>query len=192
MSRLRRIKMTLVFSETEVSFLRDISSLFYDLELLHDLMILANVEDYWRYRFTNAFYYRTGRPVQPIHRMRVGKIVKESPLTIELVAATIGAFLVLIQAFEKMVYLPLNREKLRLEVKNLGLEGDRRVLELESMELEMMESRLGIEGMKIFLNLLRRLENNPLKLEVASFELIEENNQLEDDAPPPFNQRTDP
>lgn len=178
MSGFQGIKMTLVFSETEVSFLRDISSLLYDLELIHDLMILAFVEDYCGYRFTNVFYFRKGRPVKPSHRIRVGKIIKESPLTIELAVASIAAFWVLIQAFEKMVNLPLNREKLRLEVKNLGLEVEKRIFEVESRELELIERRLGFEGMRIFISLLKRLENNPLKLEDASFEVIKEDIQL--------------
>ncbi len=179
MSGFQGIKMTLIFSETEVSYLRDISSLLYDLELIHDLMILAIVEDYYTYRFTHYFYYRKGRPVKPIHRIRVAKIIKESPLTIELAVASIAAFWVLIQALEKIVNLPLNREKLRLEIKNLGLEVDRRILEGEKRELKLIEQRLGYEGMKIYISLLKRLGNNPLKLEDASFEVIEEDIQLE-------------
>jgi len=100
------VRLRLFFHEEEKPFLLDVSSLFYDFELLYDLSLMLCVEEYDSYRFSRAFWYRRGRPIKAEHKLRVAKIVKESPLTIELgiagfVAAT-GTMWIMIQIIEKI------------------------------------------------------------------------------------------
>jgi hypothetical protein len=170
MNDFQNICLTLVFDEEKEQLLLNISSLFYDFELLHDLMLLTYVEEYSHYRFNQYFFYRKGRPLKKSHRLRAIKIIKKSPLTIELVLAGIigvsGAIWALIQAFEKISNWRLNRKKLEMEVEKLRLERDREKIEVE-------EKLLKKEALRIYISLLKRFESNPIKLVDASIEVYE-------------------
>jgi hypothetical protein len=160
------VRLRLIFHEEETPFLLDVSSLFYDFELLHDLSLILCAEDYKTYGFT-YFWYRHGRPIKENHKLRVVRIVKESPLTIELLIAAAtagsGALWILIQAIEKIQNWKLNREKLMLEVEKLKMEKSKMRLELEQMAKER-------EASYILNPLVRRLESIPVKL--ADIEII--------------------
>lgn len=155
------VSLRLVFNEEDRPFLLDISSLFYDFELLHDFSLILCAEEYQTYRFSRNFWFRHGRPIKADHKLRVVRIVKESPLTIELAiagfAAGSGALWILIQAIEKIQNWKLNREKVKLEVEKLRMEKDKLRLELE----QMAEER---EASYILKPLVRRLESIPIKL----------------------------
>jgi hypothetical protein len=155
------VRLRLMFREEDRPFLLDVSSLFYDFELLHDFSLILCAEDYQAYRFSRYFWYRYGRPIKADHKLRVVRIVKESPLTIELVIAGIvagsGALWILIQAIEKIRNWGLNREKLKLEVKKLRMENDKLQLELEQKAKER-------DAHYILGPLVRRLERIPMKL----------------------------
>jgi hypothetical protein len=155
------IKLELVFSEEKKPYLLDISSLLYDFELLHDFSLVICAEEYSEYRFSRYFWYRNGRPIKPTHKIRASRIVKESPLTVELVLAGItalsGAFWVLVQAMEKIRNWKLNKEKLKQEVEKLRLENQIKRVELEQKVQEK-------EAFEIFTSLMNRFESNPISL----------------------------
>jgi len=154
-------KLKLVFSEESRPLLLDISSLLYDFELLHDFSLILCAEDYSNYTFSRLFWFRNGRPIITDHRVRVARIVKESPLIIELVLAGIsvgsGALWVLLQATEKIQNWRLSREKLKLEVEKLRMEKEKLKLELE----QKIQQR---EAIHFFNSLITRLERLPMKL----------------------------
>jgi len=166
------VKLRLIFSEEEKPFLLDITSLFYDFELSYDFSLMLCVEDYYDYRFSRNFWFRHGRPIKSEHRLRVVKIVKESPLTIEsgiagFVAST-STIWILLQIIEKIQNWKLNREKLKLEVDKLKLEKDKLKLELEQKAKER-------EGLYILEPLVRRIDQLPMKL--ADLEIITNENK---------------
>jgi len=165
------VKMKLVFDDEKKPFFLDVTTLFYDLELLHDLFLLLYVEDYHDYKFSRRFFYRRGRPLKSNHRLRTFRIIKESPLTIELIVSIVvvssGAFWALIQAIEKIVNYKINREKLKLEIEKLRRENNLISYreEITKMEKELQEKELQErECFKILNSLLKRLESNPIKL----------------------------
>ena len=160
------LKMTLIFSEEKEPFLLDVTSLLYDFELMHDLVLLVYSKEYSEYVFTNRFYYRTGRPLEKQHRLRAVKIVKKSPLIIE-VSMAVGALWAFIQAIEKISNWKINKEKLRLEVEKLKLDIYKEKRELEKELLE-REVQLYYDNMK------KRLEDNPIKLIDISIEKPED------------------
>jgi hypothetical protein len=168
---LTQARLRLVFSEEERPLLLNISSLLYDFELLHDFSLLICAEDYSDYRFSRNFWYRTGRPIKIEHRLRAAKIVKESPLTVELIIAAVpvatGALWVLLQAIEKVQNWRLNREKLRLEIDKLRLE---KVLLRVELEQKLHER----EVTPFFNVLIKRLDSIPIKL--ADFTITSEEN----------------
>lgn len=117
--------MTIKFHEDKEPYLLDISSMLYDLELTHDFsVIIANKEFYPNYHFNRYFWYRKGRPVLKQHRIRALRIVKESPLILEVVIPSLGAIWILLQIFEKISNWNLKKEKLRLEVNKLRREEE--------------------------------------------------------------------
>jgi hypothetical protein len=114
------------FLEESYPDLLDISSLLYDLELSHDYGVLLSEKKYLDYEFSRYFWYRNGRPIDAYYRVKAGRIVKESPLELTLIIASIGALWVLLQIIEKVVNWPLNRKKLKLEVEKLEHEAAER------------------------------------------------------------------
>ena len=160
------IKLRLVFSEKEKPYLLDISSLLYDFELLHDFSLILSAEEYYDYKFSRYFWYRKGRPIKAHHKIRAARIIKESPLTIELVLAGVGALWLLLQAMEKIHNWRLNREKRRWEVEKLRIET-----KIKEMELEQKVQERQASG--ILYPLIDRFERNPISLVDMDIEIIE-------------------
>lgn len=162
------IKMRLVFEDEKKPYFLDISSLFYDFELLHDFSLLLYVEDYYDYRFSQYFWYRRGRPLKDHHRLRAFKIIKESPLTLELILSIIavssGAIWAITQAIKKIGNWKLNREKLKLEIEKLRRETNLLSYDETRAKIEMEKKLQERECSMIFNSLLRRLESNSIKL----------------------------
>jgi len=162
------IKIRLVFEDEKKPYFLDVSSLFYDFELLHDFSLLLYAEEYHYYRFSQYFWYRRGRPLKDEHRLRALKIIKESPLTVELilsiVAVSSGAIWVIVQAIEKIGNWKLSREKLKLEVEKLRHEKNIRYYDEQKARIEMENKLQERESWDIFNSLLKRLEINPIKL----------------------------
>jgi hypothetical protein len=164
----RNYGLRLTFNAEVWSHFLDISSLFYDLELLHDLSLILCVDDYSDYEFPRLFWYRTGRPIKEDQKIQVARIVKGSPLTIELVLAGVtifsGAFWVLVQAMEKIRNWNIYRKQLKLQVERLKLGNEIKRLELEQKLKERQEASRVLDA------LIKRLESLPLNLERAEFD----------------------
>lgn len=91
----------LQFVEDKYPLLLDVSSLMYDLVLAHDFGVILTEEEYSDYKFSQYFWYRQGRSIKPYHRIRTSRIIKESPLVLEVVIASTGGIWVLLQIIEK-------------------------------------------------------------------------------------------
>ncbi len=175
-----RIKLT--FMNDKKPYLLDISSLFYDFELLHDFCLIAYADEYKYYKFNNNFWYRKGRSIKKEHKIKALKIKKESPLTVEIIVSVIvglsGAFWALVQAIERINNWKLNRKKLELEIEKLKHEINIKFYEEKTARIEFEQKLLERETRDIFDSLLRRLEDNPLKLkdlEISSYDESEGN-----------------
>lgn len=169
-----RIKLT--FMNDKKPYLLDISSLFYDFELLHDFCLIAYVDEYKYYKFNNYFWYRKGRPIKKEHRIKALRIEKESPLTVEIIVNAIvglsGALWALVQAIERISNWKLNREKLEQEVEKLKKERNIKFYEEQQARVEFERKLLEREAWNTLNSLLRRLEANSLKLkdiEISSY-----------------------
>lgn len=162
------IKMNLVFGDGKKPHLLDISTLLYDFELLYDFSLLLYAEEYRDYQFSQYFWRRRGRPLKDEHRLRASKIIKESPLSVELILhivfGTCGAVWLLFQAIEKIRNWKLNRMKLEFEVKKLQYEKKIRFPDEQNVRLE-IENKLAEKAcLNIFNSLLKRLNTNPINL----------------------------
>jgi hypothetical protein len=121
------MKLKLYFKEQEKTpLLEDISSVLYDFELLYNFCLVTGAKEYSDYNFPQGFWFRKRRGIKEAHKLRTSKILKESPLFIELSIAesiaALGAIWILIQAIDKVYNMGLNRRKNILEVKKLKLE----------------------------------------------------------------------
>lgn len=159
-------KVQFQFVEDKYPLLLDISSLMYDLVLAHDFGVIITEEEYSDYKFNQYFWYRQGRPIKPYHKIRASRIVKESPLVLEVIVASIGGLWVLLQIIEKVQNWPLNREKLKLEVEKLRAEK-----QLRHEEPKMLAERR--KALREELNLIKRLNESPLMLEDVEIKIIE-------------------
>lgn len=169
MNNIRNIRMKLVFSEERKPYLLDISSLLYDFELLHDYSLLICAEEYSEYKFSQRFWYRNGRPLRLSHRLRAAKIIKDSPLTVELIIAGVvassGALWTLAQIIGKITNWRLNRKKLKLEIEKLERELGKARLEEEKAGLDLEQKMLKRRAFGIQCVIVRRFESNPITLE---------------------------
>ena len=159
-------KIQLRFVEDKYPLLLDISSLMYDLVLAHDFGVILTEEEYSDYKFGQYFWYRQGRPIKPYHRIRASRIIKVSPLILEVIVPSIGGGWVLLQIIEKIQNWSLNREKLKLEIEKLREEK-----QLRRKELEMLAERR--EAVQQRSNLIKRLNESPLVLEDVKINIIE-------------------
>jgi hypothetical protein len=167
-SGLPNIRMRLVFSEEKKPYLLDISSLLYDFELMHDYSLLISSE-YPEYRFSQRFYYRNGRPIKQHHRLRAVKLIKESPLTVELIIAGVavssGALWTIIQIIDKITNWKLDRKKKRLEIEKLEMELEKIPIKKKKRKIDFEEEIFRRKEFGIERSIIRRLETNPMKLE---------------------------
>jgi hypothetical protein len=170
------MKLKLVFHDQRRPYLLDISSLLYDFELLHDFSLILGAENYSDYKFSRYFWYRKGRPIKESHRIRVVRIIKDSPLTIELlltgIVACPTALWLFVQMFEKVSNWKLNRKKLELETEKLKLDNEIKRIKLERK----VQQRQVFDFLQ---RLIKRFEGNPIKLEDLEIEVEESNDEKE-------------
>ncbi|MDO8532063.1 MAG: hypothetical protein Q7T26_07840 [Dehalococcoidia bacterium] len=174
----RKLKLRITFDTGKEPYLLDISSFLYDLELLHDYLVMVLDEDYSRYKFSQYFYYRKGRRLKEIQRLRLAKITKASPLTIELilnitippisvdvafVSASAGAAYLLSLAVQKWIMLPHNKEKARAEAAKFRAAARITDLQADLLEEDVEEKRRLREMIPVHDSLRRRLSDSPLK-----------------------------
>lgn len=181
---MKYFRMNIIFDDLKTPFLLDISSLIYDIELLYDFCLIVYSDDYADYRISNYFYYRYGRHTRREHKVRALKIIKESPLTLEVLIPLIFGFCAalwaFVQAFEKISNRKLNRKKLKLEIERLERENRIKLYDEEKARTEMEIKIRQKEAYRIFFNLLERLEKNPhVMKEISLLPYEEETNNNE-------------
>jgi len=154
----------LVFEERATPLLLDVSSLFYDIELLHDLGVLVWDSEYRDFRFSRYFWYRNGRPLRSRDRLRVSRMELASPLSVELVFGSVAAVWVFVQLADKVANWRLNRRKLALEIDRLEAERNTRRHEEETARATLERALLEREASEILVSLVRRLESSSIQV----------------------------
>ncbi len=159
--RKNHFKIALRFKEQELPFLQDISSLLYDIELLHDLFLLTNLDEYENYAFSQYFWYRHGRPISKNHKIRTARIIQGSPLTLEMIWGGVEAVLFLLMSINLLRNWRLDNEIKKRKLEKLGIE-----IEKEKLEVELLRSRLDErEASNFYQSILNRLDSSPFILE---------------------------
>jgi hypothetical protein len=157
--------LTLKFSEEKLPYLLDITNLLFDIELAHDFSALLLEDAYGSYEFTRFFWYRKGKRINDRHRIRAMRIVKESPLLLEIVIPSLGALWGLIQIIEKVSNWELSRKKLELEVDKLNREKEQfreTVRKKYMQQLRRLDSELNVSGIEK--RIINRLYQSPIRL----------------------------
>jgi hypothetical protein len=150
--------------------LSSVTSVLYDLELVHALSTMVAHERYDdRSLATPYFYFRTGHRLHKEDEAFVLRLTKASPLTIEMVIACIGALWILLQMVEKVSNWRQVREKLELENRKLRSEAELKRLELQEKYEARMKQR---EAEALERQLVARMERSELKLVEISSEPI--------------------
>ena len=173
------VKMKLVFEDGKEPYFEDITSLFHDLELLYDFSLLLYADAYDTYRFSQYFWFRGGKSIKAEHKLRALRIVKESPLTVELLAAMLSpeAIWAFVQIIQKISSWPLERQKLKLEVEGVRLENYIRSCRGREAKIDLDDRLLEREAELTLDRLLKRLEKNPIKL--REMDLTSEKDDIE-------------
>jgi len=163
------ISVRLTFVEGPTPPLLAVSSLLYDLELVHDLGILVTDERYAGYEFTQFFYRRNGRPLLGDHRLKARSIQLQSPLALELIFGGIAAVWALVQVAEKARDWRLNRRKLAAEVEKLEAERDTARLQEATTRAGLEKALDDKEAAQILNRLARRLDESIINLTDLEF-----------------------
>lgn len=173
------VKMRLVFEDGKKPHFEDITSMFHDLELLYDFSLLLYADAYDTYRFSQYFWFRGGQPIRAEHKLRASRIVKESPLTVELIVAMLSpeAIWAFVQIIQKIGSWQLDREKLELEVERVQHENHILRYKERETEIELENRLLEREALRTQDRLLKRFEKNPIKL--REMDLTSEKNDIE-------------
>jgi hypothetical protein len=157
-----RALLRMEFEEAKFPFLLSMSSLLYDIELLHDVSVILSYPEYEGTRMVAPyFFFRNGRPIRPDHMARAAKVVKQSPLTLEVAIAAVGGLWVLVQIVDKVSNWSLNRKKLRLEIEKLEYETALKQLELADSLTERINR---FEAERVEQQLVSRLEASEFRL----------------------------
>ena len=130
--------------------LLDIATFLLDLTTLYEVVRLG-VNDA-AHRFTRFDLYRTRSRVPPVQKLHVSHLRHESPLDLSagflIAGGAISAAWLLVQIFERIWNIRLNRHKLRLEIAKLPLELRKAELECERLLLDTRKSRLEVEKLE--------------------------------------------
>lgn len=157
--------LSLQFSDEELPLLQDVSTLFYDLQLAHDFGALLTSHERPNYSFGSTFWFRNGRPVPRAEKIRAARIVKESPLLLEVVVPALGALWILVQILEKVSDRPLVREKLERELFKLRREDAINRETVSDMHVDFLRRLEGDpSARRIVQQIEARLRRNPIKL----------------------------
>ncbi len=160
------MRVELAFREEEKRpKLGDISYLLYNLELLHDLSLIVSLKEYKDYKIPPSFWYRGGRPLKDEHKERTIRIVKESPLVLEVIIGAPAAALILLKAAREIDTWMIEREKLKEEKKKAEAEREKTEIERESAKID-LEGKLEESGATgTYDKIRKRLEDLPIELE---------------------------
>lgn len=145
---MKLISLTVTTTESGEPEFRDVVNFLWDFNLLFEISRLAVDPKYEGFTFTNHVFQRNGRPLDRFDRLRLVELREESPLKLKTVAtASAGAaaaLWVLVQSAQTLQNWPLQREKLKLEVRKTQLEVEK--LERDAPhELQAGQGRLKIE-----------------------------------------------
>ena len=116
-------KLIFKFSEGKPPLLRDVTNLLYDLDLAYEFGVLLTEREYRKFKFSQYFWFRKGRPISDEHRLQADRIALQSPLDLGVVAASLGGIWILLQIIERVQNWSMAREKLQLEVEKLRRES---------------------------------------------------------------------
>ncbi|OGP63995.1 MAG: hypothetical protein A2169_00530 [Deltaproteobacteria bacterium RBG_13_47_9] len=174
--------------------LMDFTSLLYDFELLHDLSVMLNLEEYriyldmpsmWAAGWYGRFWTRR-RPIKYQHKLKVIKISRQSPWEIILVVSSVvvasKALVPLIEAAGKIADWRFDRKKARHEAERAQFAAEKAQIELQRAQIEkgtalmaaererrrLTAAELALENERTESRILKRLEKNPLKLSKLS------------------------
>ncbi len=132
-------RLTLAADPQSSPHISDIALFLYDFTSLYEIVRLAVDPRYRAYHFSRFSLYRNGRPLDERDRLQLGSIRMRSPLEVVASIAVAGgaaasvatALWVVVQTIEKIYNLPLNRERLELEVQKLRREEAQPALPLD-------------------------------------------------------------
>lgn len=169
----REIKFRLTFDGEKEPYFSDVTSLFYDLELLYDFFLVLFVKDYENIKFTYYFLFRN-RGIKNEHKLRVTRISKDSPLAIELAMNSVLMSTGVMTFYLEIIKWLNNREKSPLELEKLKLEIRILMQEAKLNDIEIENKLKQTQTIEMFNNLLKRLQKNRLK--IKSVEMISPRN----------------
>ena len=125
----------LEFEEREETRLFSVASTLYDFTLLYDIVTLISLPQYRKYRFSQRFWFRQGRPLKTEHQLYISRLRNESPLLLEVLFPAVvlisGVAWYLVQSIERIANWPLNRELLKQQVRQARLTADAAEIDLE-------------------------------------------------------------
>jgi hypothetical protein len=178
------VRLTIAADIGEAPNMADVALFLYDFDSLYEIARLAVDPQYKSHRFSRFSLYRNGRPLMATDRMLMRAISLQSPLEVVATVAVVGgaatsvaaAVWAIVQVIEKLYNLPLNRQKLELEVRKLKREEAQARLPLGlPEEVQDLERLLERRGAAPYLETVsRRLVASAVKVRSLAIAVVEE------------------
>lgn len=170
-------KLDFTFKDRGIFQLLDLSSFLYDIELMHDLTLLTLGDEYKQYKFNRYFWYRNGRPIKNEHKIILSEIQEYSPLKLKIIVgltfALSGSLWAFVQVCEKIYDMPLNHQKLAIEVQILEREERIKFYEEEMTRIEFENKLVEKDGLYIYNRLGDKLNSNPIRPDQLSIQSLD-------------------
>ena len=133
-------------NQSQEVFLGSISKLLYNIELLHDFVILVQSPNYAGYQFSRYFWI--GGRIQPIDKIIVKTISKNSPFEVVLILSSSASALiaqlipVFANAFAKLEKVKNAKRQLEFELEKKKIENEKKKIELKLKETKLKMTQL--------------------------------------------------
>ena len=152
------VTLQLTFETENPPLLRDITSILYGLELLHDFVTLATSERHQGYEFDDRFFHRSARPIESEELLCVSNVSHGSNLEVALEVVPLSALATVLVIMERISFWKLDRAKLKSEIEKLRRNVDR--LDFSDRELigKFERAAASDEGEKIVRGILGGME----------------------------------
>ena len=173
--RSNEIELTLVTGE-ETPFLADLLNFLYDFNLFYEISRLGTDPKYGGFRPSPWMFTRNRRTLDPEDRLQLDVLLHESPTKLTARITATAAAVTAVGVLIRLPLVPLEYEKLHLEIRNLQLDYERRAKELGHpvSPPRHAEDVMQPSAEHALRQTVERMERSPVRIEEVGVRLITE------------------
>jgi hypothetical protein len=168
------IEISIITEETGEPFLIDVLNFLYDFNLYYEISRLGTDERYGAYKLSPWVFTRRRRTLESNDRLHLQILSHESPTKLVAWITCTAAAITALGTLVRLPLVPMEREKLRLDIKLLNLEYEKRAKELGHFvePTGSIEPHVDQRAQKPLGQTLKRIEKSPVRIEEVGVRLV--------------------